>query len=536
MKWPQICCVLILAVTVAALALRLPRLDLRPMHTDEAVHAVKFGSLLEEGHYRYDPHEYHGPTLNYLTLIPAWLSSARKLPDISESTLRIVPVFFGALLVLLLLPIAGGLGRPAAVVAALLTAVSPALVFYSRYYIQEMLLVCFTFGVIISGYRYSRCKNIKWALLTGISLGLMHATKETSVIALGSLLLALLLTLMMRRRQGGSILMSLKAVNPRHVIVAIAAAGVVSALFYSSFLTNAGGIADSVHTWKTYINRAAQNEWHLHPWYYYLKMLVYSRYDTGPVWSEALVVVLAVVGIGVAVTGRGVSDGNIHLFRFIAFYTLIMTMLYSIIPYKTPWNLLGFLHGMVLLAGVGAMALLRYQTNRLPRLLIGLLLVAGGVHLTWQACRANYQYYADPANPYVYAHTSTQVVDIARRVAGLADSHPDGHNLNIEVICPGDDYWPLPWYLRSFPNVGWWSEVDEEAPAAPIIIASPKVEQALLRKLYELPAPGKRDLYVPLFSSYTELRPQVELRGYVVKDLWDRFQQRRVPSVPSPAR
>ncbi len=259
MKWPQICCVLILAVTVAALALRLPCLGLRPMHTDEAVHAVKFGSLLEEGHYRYDPHEYHGPTLNYLTLIPAWLSSARKLPDISESTLRIVPVFFGALLVLLLLPIAGGLGQSAAVVAALLTAVSPALVFYSRYYIQEMLLVCFTFGVIISGYRYSRSKDIKWALLTGISLGLMHATKETSIIAFGSLLLALLLTLMMRHRQGGSILMSLKAMNPRHVIAAIAAAGVVSALFYSSFLTNTGGLVDSVYAWKTYINRAAQN-------------------------------------------------------------------------------------------------------------------------------------------------------------------------------------------------------------------------------------------------------------------------------------
>ena len=536
MKWPKISCVLILAATLAALALRLPRLDQRPMHTDEAVHAVKFGSLLEKGHYRYDPHEYHGPTLNYLTLIPAWLSSARKLPDISESTLRIVPVFFGALLVLLLLPMAGGLGRTAAVIAALLTAVSPALVFYSRYYIQEMLLVCFTFGAIISGYRYARCKNIKWALLTGMSLGLMHATKETSIIALGSMLLALLLTLIMQRWQGGSVLMTVRAVNPRHVVAAAVVAVVVSALFYSSFLTNAGGIADSVHAWKTYVNRAAQNEWHLHPWHYYLKMLVYSRYDTGPVWSEALIVILAGIGFYAAMTNRGVANGNVHLLRFIAFYTLIMTVLYSIIPYKTPWNLLGFLHGMVLLAGVGGMVLLRYQPNRLPRILIILLLVAGGAHLAWQACRASYRYYADPANPYVYAHTSTDVVDIARRVAEIAGSHPDGHNLNIEVICPGDDYWPLPWYLRSFPNVGWWSEVNEEAPAAPIIIASPKVEKALVKKLYELPAPGERNLYVPLFSSYTELRPQVELRGYVVKDLWDRLQQHRAQSVPSPAR
>ncbi|NQT01065.1 MAG: TIGR03663 family protein, partial [Planctomycetes bacterium] len=59
------CCVLILAATIVALALRLPRLRQRPMHGDEAVHADKFGELLEDGVYTYDPYEYHGPTLNY---------------------------------------------------------------------------------------------------------------------------------------------------------------------------------------------------------------------------------------------------------------------------------------------------------------------------------------------------------------------------------------------------------------------------------------------------------------------------------------
>ncbi|MCB0293433.1 MAG: hypothetical protein KDH97_24480, partial [Calditrichaeota bacterium] len=60
-------------ILALALLLRLPGLERRPMHTDEAVHAVKFGALLEEGFYEYDPFEYHGPTLNYFTLIPAWL-------------------------------------------------------------------------------------------------------------------------------------------------------------------------------------------------------------------------------------------------------------------------------------------------------------------------------------------------------------------------------------------------------------------------------------------------------------------------------
>jgi len=66
-------------------------------------------------------------------------------------------------LVLLLLLLIDGLGTAAAVYAAVLTAISAAMVFYSRYYIQEMLLVCFTFGAIVSGYRYTQSKNIVWA-------------------------------------------------------------------------------------------------------------------------------------------------------------------------------------------------------------------------------------------------------------------------------------------------------------------------------------------------------------------------------------
>ena len=111
------------------------------------------------------------------------------------------------------------------------------------------------------------------------------------------------------------------------------------------------------------------------------------------------------------------------------------------------------------------------------------------------------------------------------RVEAIAEVHEDGRNISIQVICPEHDYWPLPWYLRSFPNVVWRDKVTDDVVSAPLIIASPKVEQELLTKLYQLPPPGKKNLYVPLFDTYTELRPQIELRGYVTKDLWDRFKQ-----------
>src|SRR5262245_21182237 len=58
---------LILLPVLLTAALRLPALAARPMHADEAIHADKLGTLLEGGGYAYDPSQYHGPTLYYLT-------------------------------------------------------------------------------------------------------------------------------------------------------------------------------------------------------------------------------------------------------------------------------------------------------------------------------------------------------------------------------------------------------------------------------------------------------------------------------------
>ncbi len=526
-------CVLILAATIVALVLRLPRLAQRPMHGDEAIHAVKFGELLEQGVYTYDPNDYHGPTLNYLTLIPAWLTSAHKLAEINEFTVRIVPVFFGALLVLLVLLLADGLSPAAAIYAAFLTTVSPAMVFYSRYYIQEMLLVCFSFGVIVFGYQYTRSKHITCAILTGIFAGLMHATKETCIIAFGSMFLALLVVLLMQRRKD-AVKDFHGSLRIPHIIAGLAAAVIVSVLFYSSFFTNPRGILDSLGTYTTYFNRAGNNSLHIHPWYYYLKMLIYSRYDGGPIWTEALIVVLAVIGFAAAIMRKGTSFADAGLIRFIAFYTLIMTVAYSAVPYKTPWCLLGFLHGMILLACVGAVVLLRLIANKQLRVAVILLLSAASAHLVWQSYLNNYKYYADSTNPYVYAHPTTEVFTIVDKIEYYAEADPNGHRMDIDVICPGHDYWPLPWYLRSFSHVHYRDKVSDELPA-PLVIASEAVKNDLRKKFYDESIPfEQRHLYMYMFESppyyYVWLRPNVKLLGFVRKDLWDAAARGRDPN------
>ncbi len=520
-------CLLLLLTAIAAIVLRLPCLDKRPMHTDEAVHAVKFGQLLEDNSYQYNPKEYHGPTLNYFSLIPAWLTGTKKYSDLNEYTLRIVPVFFGILLVLMPFLIIRGLSKGGVIMASVLTALSPAFVFYSRYYIQEMLLVSFTFVAIVCGYRYTKDMKISWAILTGVFLGLMHATKETCIITFASLLLALLLTMLIRQKQDYVFANIKNKIKFHHIIFGLLAAVIVSALFYSSFLKNPCGVRDSIRAYLTYFSKSAHNQWHIHPWYYYFQLLIYSKHATGPIWSEVFIVLLAVVGIVVAFTKRAGSIFDITFVRFLAFYTVIMTIAYCAIPYKTPWSMLSFFHGMILLAAIGAVALVRLFSNVLARSIIICLLAAGCAHLVWQSYTANYKYFADPRNPYVYAHTTTDVFEITRKVENIAGVHPDKYNMYLQVICPDDDYWPLPWYLRRFSNVGYWNHVDFDVPAAELVIASPDIESELLKKFYEQAPAGEQNLYVPLFDTHTELRPGVEIRGYVIKELRDMYQQQQ---------
>jgi predicted membrane-bound mannosyltransferase len=214
--------------------------------------------------------------------------------------------------------------------------------------------------------------------------------------------------------------------------------------------------------------------------------------------------------------------------RYLAFYVLVLLALYSAIPYKTPWCVLGVLHGMVLLAGAGAASLVGAFRPLAAKALVGALLVSAAAHLGWQAFSASFRFAADPRNPYVYAQAGNDVFTIAQRVADLAQSHPDGASMPVQVV-GRENLWPLPWYLRQLSRVSWWNGVSDEAAVAPVVLVTPEMEPALVRRLYDVPPPGKRELYVGIFDRPVELRPQVELRGYAARSLWEEYRRRAVP-------
>jgi len=513
---------ILIILTALALGLRVFNLQIRPMHTDEAVHAIKFGKLLEEGFYRYDKNEYHGPSLNYMTLLPAWLMSQNELNETNEYTLRIVPVFIGIGLILLLLIIKSYINKTTLFLTAVLITISPIMVFYSRYYIQEILLVFFTYGFIFTMIRLWYSKRIIWALLTGICLGMMHATKETWIISFGVLFFTTIILIFTNNVIRNEIGSRLKG-NIRNLSVLIFTAIVISALFYSSFFKNPQGVIDSIAAFSNYFNKAGNFDRHIHPWYFYLGILGYKQ-NPDFLWSEIFLLIAGLLGL-LFLFKKKTGNSN-QILRLIGIYSLTLGIIYSLLPYKTPWNILGFYYGWLILAGYGFSEIFKIKLSKSRKIALYIFLSVGMIHLIYQTYLSNFKYFADPSNPYVYGHTSKDIFNLVDMTDQIIQVHPEGKNMMIEVICENHDYWPLPWYFRDYYQVGWWDEVNMDIAAAPIIIASPVLEAHILQKLYEKPPPGQRYLYVPMFRKPVALRPNVYLEGYVRKDVWDVYVQK----------
>lgn len=461
---------LFLCAVLGALAFRFVRLDVRPMHPDEANQAVKFGDLLERGEYRFDPQDHHGPTLYYLTLPAARAAGTRTLAELDETTLRAVPALFGAALLLLFLLLDGGLPREGALAAAALAAVSPALTYYARFYIQETLLVFFLAALVGSGWRYARTRSAWWALAAGASAGLMAATKETSVVLFAGLFAAVGLVAAVERvraRHGRIVTegdawvwRDVRVRLPRafHLGLFLAAAAAVAVLFYTSFFSHPEGIVDAARAVVASFAKAVGPELHAHPWDYYFRTLVWNRAADGPVWSEGFLLLLAAIG-GLASFGSDAGEGGSPRFaRFLLFFTLVAAAVFSLIPYKTPWNLLPFYLGLVLLAGNGVALLLRLGRGRAARTVVLALLVPGLLFQAFQAYRGCVIHHSDAGNPYAYAETSPDLLRLVAAVNDVAVASPEGRDLLIKVVAPPDETWPLPWYFRGYGRVGYWTE------------------------------------------------------------------------------
>src|SRR5258708_7099750 len=191
------------AILIGSGLLRLLYLTEKPLHHDEGVNGLFMASLFRRGFYHYDPANYHGPTLYYFGLLTTTLNSVLYGKyGLSTFAIRLVPALFGIGIVWLMFYFRRFIGTVGSLTAALLAAVSPGFVFFSRYFIHEILFVFFTLALVAAVMRFRETARPLYLMLASASAALLFATKETYIITVTVLLLALLCTrLYMRFRK-----------------------------------------------------------------------------------------------------------------------------------------------------------------------------------------------------------------------------------------------------------------------------------------------------------------------------------------------
>ncbi len=131
-------------ITVLATVLRFVQLEARALHHDEGVNGFFLTTLFREGVYKYDPANYHGPDLYYLAL------AVTKVFGLNTISIRGSVAVFGVLIVVLTFFLKDYIGKFGSLFAALFLALSPGMVYISRYFIHEILFVFFSYTLVLA--------------------------------------------------------------------------------------------------------------------------------------------------------------------------------------------------------------------------------------------------------------------------------------------------------------------------------------------------------------------------------------------------
>jgi len=502
------------------------------MHGDEAHQSFQFQRLWLEGDYQYYPKDFHGPSLYYSTLPLVKLSTAESYEDLSKWHLRGLTVVF-SLLTLALIPLFSSCDKKIILFASLFFAISPSMIFYARYYIQEPLLLCFTALFLLSLWRYYLNPSTLWAILGGTSVGLMHSSKETFIISLFSAGLAALIC--------GRF--NLKRINRTHFIYALCMALFISVMFYSSFFTHANGPWDSVKSYAAHFNRAAggtfleditQGKGHTKPWHYFLNILYFHYNDTASEFfpsilhnkpfrplSEIVILLFALMGMLFSFRKKSSPEQVSH--KFLSIYTLSMLLIYSCIPYKTPWCALSFHYGFILLAGIGAAQIFEKLTSTKSKLIFSCLLALFCFDLTRQVHLQSERIAAEiHHNPFAYSHTTDDFEEVvAKRLSFFSEHHPEKFDMPIHVITR--DFSPLQWYLRKFHYIGFHeNNIPEflELKTLPLVIVS--ADNSLVND--KLAKTHHADTWC--------LRLNVFMTAHIRNDLWEKYLKEQSKHAP----
>ncbi len=180
-RWELLLLALVLAL---AAILRFWDLGSRAFHGDEAINAGFAWQLADGRGYIHNPLT-HGP-FQFLGTAFVFV-----LFGDSDYTARLLPALFGTALVALPFFLRDYLGRASTVATTLLLAVSPTLLYFSRFAREDIYFAFFTLAMFICVWRFLQQARRLYLYLFAALLAFSFATKETAYIVVAMLLVYL---------------------------------------------------------------------------------------------------------------------------------------------------------------------------------------------------------------------------------------------------------------------------------------------------------------------------------------------------------
>ena len=445
-------------ILILAFILRFWQLDLKLLHHDEAVHSWFCYEFLTRGVWQYDP-SYHGPFLYYVT------TGIFALIGPSDFAARLLPSLFGFAIIPLVYAIyrIGYISKNQMLVVALLIAISPDMVYFSRFLRHDIFMLFFTMLLLLAILYYFERGQTRFAVLAAVAAaGALCCKEEMPVIII---IFAIFFAFSV---WNGRFILPRKWKTDLMLFVIIIV--VFMSMLYSAFFNHVDTLIGqnfSIATQGVHFE-AKTTGWYqaidhwtdMHnqqrlggPMYYYIPLfLLYEL----PIFILALIGTVQFMTVGLhpvlffrkvknwirerryilpvsdlaAVTLRQMRDGHDvnkkseEFFRFCIVWMIGTMVFYAYVGEKVPWLIIAQLLPMCFVATY------RLNWQKTAFALAGCLFL---IVMTWHVAFVP----VDINEPIVQVQNSEDM----REVMGLMD------NTSLVVIA-SEHYWPLPWYYR----------------------------------------------------------------------------------------
>jgi len=170
-------------IFAAAFALRLYDLGTRALHHDESIHAQWSWSLLQ-GQYTHSP-VFHGPFYYHAEALFMAVFGA------NDYTSRLSAAVFGSAIVVLPLLLRRRLGQAGTLAAVAFIAFSPTMVYYSRFFREDIYMAFFTMLMVVAMWRYIDTGRDRWLYILAAAFTGNVLTKEGAFLAVAVFLVFL---------------------------------------------------------------------------------------------------------------------------------------------------------------------------------------------------------------------------------------------------------------------------------------------------------------------------------------------------------